>query len=141
MSYCLECNKQLECNNKTNRQKKYCSLRCQSDHRYHQYITRWLKGDEQGSRGIGQVSNHIRKWLLEQKGEQCWECGWDTKNPIDNKCPLEIDHIDGIADNNTSKNLRILCPNCHALTPTYKNRNKGNGRHSRRQRYQEDKSY
>lgn len=37
---------------------------------------------------------------------------------------LEIDHIDGDNTNNLLTNLRYLCPNCHALTPTYRGRNK-----------------
>lgn len=40
--------------------------------------------------------------------------------------PLELDHIDGVRTNNTLENLRLLCPNCHALTPTYRGRNKRN---------------
>ena len=34
--------------------------------------------------------------------------------------PLELDHIDGNHQNNALVNLRILCPNCHAQTPTYR---------------------
>ena len=37
--------------------------------------------------------------------------------------PLELDHIDGNTNNNNLNNLRLLCPNCHALTPTYRGRN------------------
>jgi hypothetical protein len=37
--------------------------------------------------------------------------------------PLELDHIDGHHWNNSLDNLRLLCPNCHAQTPTYKARN------------------
>ena len=37
---------------------------------------------------------------------------------------LEIDHIDGDNTNNEISNLRYLCPNCHALTDTYRGRNK-----------------
>lgn len=51
----------------------------------------------------------------------CTSCGlteW-MSNPI----PLELDHIDGNNDNNTLINLRLLCPNCHALTPTYRGKN------------------
>ena len=43
--------------------------------------------------------------------------------------------------NNTVNNIELLCPNCHAQTPTYKGKNKGNGRYSRKLRYQEGKSY
>jgi hypothetical protein len=47
---------------------------------------------------------------------QAWEGG-----PI----PLELDHVDGDRRNNDPSNLRLLCPNCHALTPTYRGRNIG----------------
>lgn len=39
--------------------------------------------------------------------------------------PLELDHIDGNHYNNNFSNLRLLCPNCHALTPTHAGKNKG----------------
>ena len=42
--------------------------------------------------------------------------------------------------NNIISNLRLVCPNCDSQLPTYKNRNKGNGRHSRRVRYSKGKS-
>jgi len=37
--------------------------------------------------------------------------------------PLELDHIDGNHQNNSLSNLRLLCPNCHALTDTYRGKN------------------
>ena len=37
---------------------------------------------------------------------------------------LEIDHIDGNKHNNDRSNLRVICPNCHAYTPTYRGKNK-----------------
>lgn len=38
--------------------------------------------------------------------------------------PLELDHIDGDNSNNSLENLRLLCPNCHAQTSTYRGKNK-----------------
>lgn len=32
---------------------------------------------------------------------------------------LEVDHISGDFTDNRPQNLRFLCPNCHATTPTY----------------------
>lgn len=52
-----------------------------------------------------------------------------------------LDHIDGDASNNLRVNLRLVCPNCDSQLPTYKNRNRGNGRAWRRQRYADGKSY
>jgi 5-methylcytosine-specific restriction endonuclease McrA len=34
--------------------------------------------------------------------------------------PLELDHINGVNSDNRLENLRILCPNCHAQTTTYR---------------------
>lgn len=42
---------------------------------------------------------------------------------LGNPMPLELDHIDGNHKNNELSNLRLLCPNCHAFTPTYKTKN------------------
>ena len=53
---------------------------------------------------------------------KCQNCGCDGhwQNGI---IALEIDHIDGDNRNNEISNLRYLCPNCHALTDTYRGRN------------------
>ena len=61
-----------------------------------------------------------RHHLLEYK---CQTCGCDG-NWQHGKISLEIDHIDGDNTNNQLSNLRYLCPNCHALTETYKGKNK-----------------
>jgi hypothetical protein len=39
--------------------------------------------------------------------------------------PLEIDHISGDRTDESEANLRVICCNCHAQTPTYKSLNRG----------------
>ena len=46
------------------------------------------------------------------------------KRMVNGIIALEIDHIDGDNRNNEISNLRYLCPNCHALTETYRGKNK-----------------
>ena len=38
--------------------------------------------------------------------------------------PIELDHINGVHTDNRLENLRLLCPNCHAQTDTYRGKNK-----------------
>jgi hypothetical protein len=52
-----------------------------------------------------------------------------------------LDHIDGDSTNNARANVRLVCPNCDSQLPTYKSRNRGRGRSSRRQRYAARQSY
>jgi hypothetical protein len=77
--------------------------------------------------------------VLETQGHRCAICG--TSIWRDQPVPLVLDHIDGDAGNWRLSNLRYICPNCDAQLPTFKSRNRGNGRAARRRRYQEGKSY
>lgn len=62
----------------------------------------------------------IKSGLLEEKCQRCEILHWEGE-----KLALHLDHIDGCNTNNTIENLRLLCPNCHSLTPTYCGKNKG----------------
>ena len=53
---------------------------------------------------------------------ECQLCGCDG-HWLDTKISLEIDHINGINNDNRVENLRYLCPNCHATTETYRGKN------------------
>lgn len=77
--------------------------------------------------------------IVKERGHRCECCHLETwmGAPI----PLELDHVDGDSSNEVKENVRLLCPNCHAQTPTYKARNRGRGRHFRRERYKTGKSY
>jgi uncharacterized CHY-type Zn-finger protein len=70
-----------------------------------------------------------RRYLMKTRGHQCEVCSITEWNDL--PTPLELDHIDGNASNNIRTNLRLICPNCHAQTSTYKAKNKGNGRMAR----------
>ena len=70
-------------------------------------------------------SSRLKERLLEAglKVPTCERCNRERWNggPI----PLELDHVDGRRDDNRLTNLRLLYPNCHAQTPTYRGRNIG----------------
>jgi len=70
-------------------------------------------------------THHLKSRLIEAglKERRCEICSLTTWNgkPI----PLELDHQNGRRDDNRLGNLRLLCPNCHAQTPTYRGRNIG----------------
>ena len=114
----------------------HCSHTCSQGTRRKTYIERWLAGKEDGNRGSFRdaLSQYVRRWLIETRGEKCEKCGWKEVNTKTGKIPLQIDHIDGDYRRTVPENLEILCPNCHSLTPTYGGSNRGKGREGRRDR-------
>ena len=71
-------------------------------------------------------SNYKCSWRLRERYkkatgiEKCENCGLDSW--LGKNIPLEIHHINGINTDNRLNNLRLLCPNCHALTDNYRGR-------------------
>jgi len=69
-------------------------------------------------------NTNLRKRIIEEKLLEytCSKCGlgcyWMAK-PL----TLQIDHINGISNDNRLENLRFLCPNCHSQTLTFGGRN------------------
>ena len=70
--------------------------------------------------GTTQIKKRLVKLGMDYK---CVECGigiYYNNKPIS----LQLDHINGINNDNRLENLRFLCPNCHSQTPTFSGRRK-----------------
>lgn len=102
----------------------YCSNKCQ---RLHEHKTQMIPKILEGK-----ISNNtpLKTYLIEIFGYKCILCGISTWQ--NQKLTLQLDHIDGNSDNNFPNNLRLLCPNCHSQTPTYKGGNKNRLKQTKR---------
>jgi 5-methylcytosine-specific restriction endonuclease McrA len=116
----------------------FCTNACQQSHRRRLLLEAWL---ETGVCGRTSYHGHyVRGYLDEQQGGRRAICGIvDKWNGV--TLALIVDHINGDASNNSRENLRLVCPNCDSQLPTYKARNRGTCRYSRRPRYAEGQSY
>lgn len=61
----------------------------------------------------------LKQKLLNYKCSICENPGeWQGK-----KLSLQLDHINGVQNDNRLENLRFICPNCHSQTETYAGKN------------------
>ncbi len=56
--------------------------------------------------------------LIEDKCSICSINSWQGK-----EISLQLDHINGINNDNRLENIRLLCPNCHSQTTTFAGKN------------------
>jgi hypothetical protein len=107
---CKECgnSKKAEC------RVEFCSARCYRINRTRKKIV------------SGEITYRnkraIKRYLIDIRGHKCEKCL--NENWLYQKIPLEIHHEDGDVTNMDLRNLKLLCPNCHTLTDTYKSKNK-----------------
>lgn len=121
-SVCFYCQKPFRGCRKTVR---FCSHKCQWDFKRIDIYKKIEAGTYKSA-----TNATLRKYLIEKHGEKCILCGWDKLHPVTGRCPVQVDHIDGNTENCKSDNIRLICPCCHSLTPTYMNLNKGRGNRS-----------
>jgi hypothetical protein len=146
-SLCEVCGKRT-----TSSARRFCSVVCFHMHNRKKAFERIDKdgtvnirpdslGEIDKSGKIPSADNRVlaRRYLLSRRGHVCEICKnteWMGK-PI----PLLVDHVDGNSDNGSVANLRLVCGNCDMQLPTYKGRNRGHGRHYRRERYANGQSW
>lgn len=81
----------------------------------------WRRGQRFADFSYGGKGQHKNALLLE-RGHQCERCKLTEWNSI--LITLELEHVDGDRKNNTKENLKLLCPNCHSQTPTWRRSSK-----------------
>jgi hypothetical protein len=99
---------------------QYCNLKHESKDRMAAN-----RGKFTADFSVGGGGSH-KKVLLKERGHRC-ECCNNTEwlgKPI----TIELEHIDGNNKNNAKENLKLLCPNCHSQTETWRGKNINTGR-------------
>ena len=78
-----------------------------------------MKRDKSRSKPCEKMTRGTRRLvIIEEQMGKCAAC--ETSEWCGKPLSLELDHIDGNSTNNIRENLRMLCPNCHSQTPTFR---------------------
>ena len=124
---CLQCKKIVirRPNEIKKGHKLFCGINCCKT-----YKTSAIKNNtnELFLKGEIKTRSTLRRLVIDRDGYSCSSCHntiWLNK-----QIPLWLDHTDGNASNNLPDNLRMVCLNCDALSPTFGGKNKGKGRRS-----------
>ena len=86
-------------------------------------ITKVIKPEDILKENCKHQRTVLRRYIIKNNliPYKCAICGctmWQGRT-----LSLELDHINGINNDNRLENLRFLCPNCHSQTSTYGSRN------------------
>ena len=125
--FCINCGKEL-----LHKKSTYCSTKCQQEYIFKKRV------EEIDKTGKFPVSNckifeikevnrkFVRKYLEYKFGHRCSICS--NTHWLGQPILLIVDHIDGDIENHNVDNYRLVCSNCDATLPTYKNKNRGKGK-------------
>lgn len=120
---CLFCNQ--PCKNEY--RATFCGYECAYKYKTSE---RMKEIDERGyifDNTVSYTSNFAKKYMISRFGNYCAICKIDAtwnNQPL----ALVLDHINGQSNDWSISNLRLVCPNCDSQLPTFKSKNKGNGR-------------
>ena len=80
----------------------------------------WNRGQKLKDWSKYTKTNSLKKHLIKERGHKCELCKlteWQNQSIV-----LEVHHKDGDRTNNELENLNLLCCNCHATTPNWRNK-------------------
>lgn len=124
--FCMVCGVEICRGNKSGFCQKHFGIQTKTinERKRKEKIDKWLK---EGVIDTMNPRDAIRDYILTEQSNCCAVCGmkdeWNRK-----KIVFVLDHISGDNRNHSRENLRMVCPNCDSQLPTFKSKNKGNGR-------------
>ncbi len=98
----------------TKKGRRFCNTSCRSAYDRHKKAFDWMIGEE-----VEMCLELRKKILIEERGAACEVCGWSEVSEFTGRVPVQMDHRNGVRSDNSYLNLRLLCPNHHALTETW----------------------